>query len=81
MERRRAVVDALMTVTLLPWDSTQWSRTFHPEVRIDHILFRPGQPAQRVVVNSALLAGANDDPFYPSDHRAVPCDLSWNVPS
>jgi site-specific DNA recombinase len=36
VERRRAVVDALMTVTLLPWDSTQWSRTFHPElVRIE----------------------------------------------
>jgi hypothetical protein len=36
VERRRAVVDALMTVTSLSWDSTRWSRTFHPElVRIE----------------------------------------------
>jgi len=32
VERRLAAVDALMTVTLLPWDSSKWLRTFHPEL-------------------------------------------------
>ena len=45
--------------------------------RIDHVLFRPGQEDQRVIVESATLAGDPDDGVYPSDHRAVVCDLRW----
>ena len=45
--------------------------------RIDHIFYRPGQWAQRVSVESAYLAGAAVDGIYPSDHRAVVCQLSW----
>jgi endonuclease/exonuclease/phosphatase family metal-dependent hydrolase len=47
--------------------------------RIDHIYLRPGQPRQRLVVESAELAGAAVDGLYPSDHRAVFCDLSWTA--
>jgi endonuclease/exonuclease/phosphatase family metal-dependent hydrolase len=47
--------------------------------RIDHIFLRPGQPGQRVVVESATLAGAAVAGLDPSDHRAVVCDLSWTA--
>jgi endonuclease/exonuclease/phosphatase family metal-dependent hydrolase len=47
--------------------------------RIDHIFLRPGQPRQRLVVESATLAGTAVDGVYPSDHRAVVCDLSWTA--
>jgi endonuclease/exonuclease/phosphatase family metal-dependent hydrolase len=47
--------------------------------RIDHVFFRPGQPRLRVVVESATLAGSAVDGLYPSDHRAVVCDLSWTA--
>lgn len=47
--------------------------------RIDHIFLRPGQPGQRLVVESATLAGAAVDGVYPSDHRAVVCDLGWTA--
>jgi endonuclease/exonuclease/phosphatase family metal-dependent hydrolase len=49
--------------------------------RIDHIFFRPGEWAQRVVVESATLGGAPVDGRYPSDHLAVVCDVSWTRPS
>lgn len=45
--------------------------------RIDHIFIRPGRAKQRVAAASATLAGAAIDGVYPSDHRAVVCDLSW----
>ena len=45
--------------------------------RIDHVFLRPGQLRQRVVVESATLAGAPVAGLYPSDHQAVVCDLSW----
>ena len=45
--------------------------------RIDHVFLRPGQLRQRVVVESATLAGAPVAGLYPSDHQAVICDLSW----
>jgi endonuclease/exonuclease/phosphatase family metal-dependent hydrolase len=47
--------------------------------RIDHIFLRPGQPRQRLAVESATLAGAAVDGLYPSDHRAVVCDVSWSA--
>jgi endonuclease/exonuclease/phosphatase family metal-dependent hydrolase len=47
--------------------------------RIDHIFLRPGQLRQRVVVESATLAGAPVAGLYPSDHQAVVCDLSWTA--
>lgn len=47
--------------------------------RIDHIFYRPGQWAQRVTVESVGLAGAPIDGIYPSDHRAVVCQLSWRA--
>jgi endonuclease/exonuclease/phosphatase family metal-dependent hydrolase len=47
--------------------------------RIDHIFLRPGQLGQRVVVESATLAGAPVAGLYPSDHQAVVCDLSWSA--
>jgi endonuclease/exonuclease/phosphatase family metal-dependent hydrolase len=47
--------------------------------RIDHIFLRPGQPRQRLVVESAALAGAAVDGLHPSDHRAVVCDVSWTA--
>ena len=47
--------------------------------RIDHIFFRPGEWAQRVTVESVTLAGAAVDGVYPSDHRAVACQLSWRA--
>ncbi len=47
--------------------------------RIDHIFYRPGQWAQRVTVESVSLAGAAVDGVYPSDHRAVVCQLSWRA--
>ncbi len=49
--------------------------------RIDHIFYRPGQWAQRVSVESVYLAGAAVDGIYPSDHRAVVCQLSWRAGS
>ena len=45
--------------------------------RIDHVFFRPGQPGLQVTVGSATLAGDAVDGVFPSDHRAVVCDLSW----
>ena len=45
--------------------------------RIDHIFYRPGEWAQRVTVESVSLAGAAVDGVYPSDHRAVACQLRW----
>ena len=45
--------------------------------RIDHIFLRPGQPRQRLVVESAVVAGAPVHGRYPSDHMAVVCDLRW----
>jgi endonuclease/exonuclease/phosphatase family metal-dependent hydrolase len=47
--------------------------------RIDHVFLRPGQLRQRVVVESATLAGAPVAGLYPSDHQAVVCDLSWTA--
>jgi endonuclease/exonuclease/phosphatase family metal-dependent hydrolase len=47
--------------------------------RIDHIFFRPGEWAQRVSVESTMLAGEPVDGVYPSDHRAAVCDLSWSA--
>jgi endonuclease/exonuclease/phosphatase family metal-dependent hydrolase len=47
--------------------------------RIDHIFLRPGQLGQRVVVESATLAGAPVAGLYPSDHQAVVCELSWTA--
>ena len=47
--------------------------------RIDHVFLRPGQLGQRVVVESATLAGAPVAGLYPSDHQAVVCDLSWTA--
>jgi endonuclease/exonuclease/phosphatase family metal-dependent hydrolase len=47
--------------------------------RIDHIFYRPGQWAQRVTVEAVGLAGAAIDGIYPSDHRAVVCQLSWRA--
>jgi endonuclease/exonuclease/phosphatase family metal-dependent hydrolase len=49
--------------------------------RIDHIFLRPGQLGQRVVVESATLAGAPVAGLYPSDHQAVVCDLRWTAAS
>jgi endonuclease/exonuclease/phosphatase family metal-dependent hydrolase len=49
--------------------------------RIDHIFFRPGEWAQRVKVESAMIAGESVDGVYPSDHRAVVCELSWSAGS
>ena len=49
--------------------------------RIDHIFYRPGQWAQRVTVESVSLAGAAVEGIYPSDHRAVVCQLSWRAGS
>jgi endonuclease/exonuclease/phosphatase family metal-dependent hydrolase len=45
--------------------------------RIDHIFLRPGRPRQRLVVESATIAGAPVHGRYPSDHLAVVCDLRW----
>jgi endonuclease/exonuclease/phosphatase family metal-dependent hydrolase len=47
--------------------------------RIDHVFLRPGQPGQRVVVESARLAGAPVAGLHPSDHQAVVCDLRWTA--
>jgi endonuclease/exonuclease/phosphatase family metal-dependent hydrolase len=47
--------------------------------RIDHVLFRPGQPGVRVEVSGAGLAGDPVDGLDPSDHMAVVCDLTWTV--
>jgi endonuclease/exonuclease/phosphatase family metal-dependent hydrolase len=49
--------------------------------RIDHIFFRPGEWAQRVKVESTMLAGEAVDGVYPSDHRAAVCELSWSAGS
>jgi endonuclease/exonuclease/phosphatase (EEP) superfamily protein YafD len=47
--------------------------------RIDHILLRPGFPAQRVEVTRAGLAGADAvDGLHPSDHRAVVVEFTWS---
>jgi endonuclease/exonuclease/phosphatase family metal-dependent hydrolase len=45
--------------------------------RIDHIFYRPGDEDQLVSVESAVIAGDAVDGIYPSDHRAVICDLRW----
>jgi endonuclease/exonuclease/phosphatase family metal-dependent hydrolase len=45
--------------------------------RIDHIFFRPGEWAQRVVIQSPTIAGTPLDGLHPSDHLAVACDMSW----
>jgi endonuclease/exonuclease/phosphatase family metal-dependent hydrolase len=47
--------------------------------RIDHIFFRPGEEGQQVLVESAALAGDPVDGVFPSDHRAVLCDLRWRA--
>jgi endonuclease/exonuclease/phosphatase family metal-dependent hydrolase len=49
--------------------------------RIDHIFYRPGEWAQRVTVESAITVGAAVDGIYPSDHRAIACQLSWRAGS
>jgi endonuclease/exonuclease/phosphatase family metal-dependent hydrolase len=43
--------------------------------RIDHILFRPGNTGQLVLVDRVGLAGTDDPPG--SDHYAVVADLHW----
>ena len=43
--------------------------------RIDHILFRPGNRSQHVLVDGVRLAGTEDPPG--SDHYAVVADLRW----
>ncbi len=45
--------------------------------RIDHVFFRAGREDQQVLVESARLAGDALDGTFPSDHRAVVCDLRW----
>jgi endonuclease/exonuclease/phosphatase family metal-dependent hydrolase len=45
--------------------------------RIDHIFFRPGHEDQLVTVETATIAGDAVDGVFPSDHRAVVCDLRW----
>jgi endonuclease/exonuclease/phosphatase family metal-dependent hydrolase len=45
--------------------------------RIDHVLFRPGQPGHRVTVAAPRLAGEPIDGLDPSDHLAVVCDVAW----
>jgi endonuclease/exonuclease/phosphatase family metal-dependent hydrolase len=45
--------------------------------RIDHVLFRAGQENQRIIVESVALAGDPVDGVFPSDHRAVVCDVRW----
>jgi endonuclease/exonuclease/phosphatase family metal-dependent hydrolase len=47
--------------------------------RIDHIFFRAGEEGQQVLVESAALAGDAVDGIFPSDHRAVVCDLRWRA--
>jgi endonuclease/exonuclease/phosphatase family metal-dependent hydrolase len=49
--------------------------------RIDHVFFRPGQAKQQVLVESAAIAGAAVAGVYPSDHRAVVCNLTWSETS
>ncbi len=46
--------------------------------RIDHIFYRPGHEDQLVNVESAMIAGEAVDGVFPSDHRAVVCDLRWH---
>ncbi|MGW6276990.1 endonuclease/exonuclease/phosphatase family protein [Kribbella sp. NPDC055071] len=46
--------------------------------RIDHVFFRPGHEDQLVDVESVAIAGAAVDGTFPSDHRAVICDLRWH---
>jgi endonuclease/exonuclease/phosphatase family metal-dependent hydrolase len=46
--------------------------------RIDHIFFRPGHEDQLVNVESVSIADDAVDGTYPSDHRAVICDLRWH---
>jgi endonuclease/exonuclease/phosphatase family metal-dependent hydrolase len=46
--------------------------------RIDHIFYRPGRARSAVTVGSAELAGAAIEGIFPSDPRAVVCDLSWH---
>lgn len=46
--------------------------------RIDHVFYRPGHEDQLVAVESVKIAGDPVDGFYPSDHRAVICDLRWH---
>jgi endonuclease/exonuclease/phosphatase family metal-dependent hydrolase len=46
--------------------------------RIDHIFYRPGHEDQLVNVESATIAGDAVDGVFPSDHRAVVCDLRWH---
>jgi endonuclease/exonuclease/phosphatase family metal-dependent hydrolase len=50
-----------------------------PDQRIDQIFFRPGEWAQRVKVESATVAGSPVGGVYPSDHRAVVCELNWRA--
>jgi endonuclease/exonuclease/phosphatase family metal-dependent hydrolase len=47
--------------------------------RIDHILFRPGQPGVQVSVESVTVLGDPVDGVHPSDHHAVMCDLIWTT--
>jgi endonuclease/exonuclease/phosphatase family metal-dependent hydrolase len=47
--------------------------------RIDHIFVRPGQPGVRVEVESATLAGEAIEDLFPSDHRAIVCDVGWTT--
>jgi endonuclease/exonuclease/phosphatase family metal-dependent hydrolase len=48
--------------------------------RIDHVFFRAGEEGQHVLVESVDLAGDPVDGVFPSDHRAVVCDLRWRAP-
>jgi len=48
--------------------------------RIDHVFFRAGAEDQQVVVDSVALAGDAVGGVFPSDHRAVVCDLRWRAP-
>jgi endonuclease/exonuclease/phosphatase family metal-dependent hydrolase len=46
--------------------------------RIDHVFFRPGHEDQLVNVESVTIVGDAVDGVFPSDHRAVVCDLRWH---
>ena len=48
--------------------------------RIDHVVHRARAEGQHVLVESAVLVGDAVDGVFPSDHRAVVCDLRWRAP-
>ena len=80
-----------LVISMPPWTapyfvrSRIWSAPVEAneliDQRIDHIFFRPGEWAQRVKVESTMLAGEAVDGIYPSDHRAAVCELSWSAGS